>query len=145
MPPLLLPRSAPPPTPPTSPAPNHVAATLLLRRRLFSGRIRRPACRRQSCHCPACRPGAARLLRRCCLLLGRPGPGAAMTVRVQAPAPPLCGRRRSSPAGPSCALRLTAMKRRRRTSRGNRSFYRGLCEGTVTPVNSAEKGRFADV
>ena len=51
LPPLLLPRSAPPPTPPNSPAPNHVAATLLLRRRLFSGRIHRPACRRRSCHC----------------------------------------------------------------------------------------------
>ena len=47
LPPLLLPRSA---SPPTSPAPNHVAATLLLHRRLFSGRIRRPACRRRSCH-----------------------------------------------------------------------------------------------
>ena len=50
LPPLLLPRSTPPPTPPTSLAPNHVAATLLLHRRLFSGRIRRPACRRRSYH-----------------------------------------------------------------------------------------------
>ena len=56
LPPLLLPRSAPPPTPPTSPAPNHVTATLLLRRRLFSGRVRRPACCRRGCRCRQCRP-----------------------------------------------------------------------------------------
>ena len=62
LPPLLLPRSAPPPTPPTSPAPNHVTATLLLRRRLFSGRVRRPACCRRGCRCRQCRPGTAQLL-----------------------------------------------------------------------------------
>jgi len=48
---------------------------------------------------PACHLGAAQLLRRCCLQPGRPGPGTATAIRSQAPAPPLCGRRRPSPAG----------------------------------------------